>query len=61
MKSRQGRILVAYFLFQQLMNLYIYLLIVNRIKLERVVIYINYIARVTPISFQKHFDWLIIL
>lgn len=61
MKSRQGRILVAYFLFQQLMNLYIYLLIVNRIKLERLVIYINYIAIVTPISFQKHFDWLIIL
>ena len=55
--ERQNWICVAYFLFQHLMNLYIYLLIVNRVKLERVVIYINYIARVTPISFQKTF-WL---
>ena len=56
LNEKDNETCLKYFPYQHLMNSYIYLLIVNCVKLEeRFVIYIKCIASVTSISFQKIF------
>ena len=51
MKRRQNSIFVAYFLFQHLMNSIYLRNNPNCVKLERVVVFIKFIASAVPLSF----------